>query len=262
MAIEHQVTMGGATEPTEFVFINCHQLIFSWAVAGVGKDIGGWAAVPSGTSHRCHSHGSSPSRWSKRLKTLCHPRFPGSDIVLRSARQQPIPALASSSSAISVPVAIRARNLSGTFGDDTDCYKLPEGGHVNAVKSDNPELRSSLLIVEDEPISRAVAADYFRSLNYDVFEASTAVEGAEILRAVERVDIVFADINLPGVMGGLSFAVWLAERYPEIPIVLTSGVQVIGPKLAGRVPFVPKPYSLEEVGRLFDGILKDDSKKP
>jgi CheY-like chemotaxis protein len=128
-------------------------------------------------------------------------------------------------------------------------------------KADNLRPRS-ILIVEDEPTLRAVAADYFQSLNYDVFEAATAVEGAEILRALGRVDIVFADINLPGVMGGFSFAVWLRERHSEIPVVLTSGVKSIGPNLAGRVPFVPKPYSLDEVAGLFDGILKGDALEP
>jgi CheY-like chemotaxis protein len=129
---------------------------------------------------------------------------------------------------------------------------------MNTVKSENPKHRPSLLLVEDEPIARAVAADYFRSLDYQVFEAGTAVEGAEILRAVERVDIVFADINLPGVMGGLSFAVWLRERHPDIPVVLTSGVRAIGPNLAGRVPFFPKPYSLDQVAHLFERMLKGD----
>ena len=114
--------------------------------------------------------------------------------------------------------------------------------------------RTTVLVVEDDPILRASTADELRARHYLVFEAGTAVEGAEILRASGGVDVVFADINLPGVMGGLSFAVWMRERYPEIPIILTSGVKTVGPALkgAGRVPFVPKPYDLDDVARLID----------
>jgi two-component system, response regulator PdtaR len=114
--------------------------------------------------------------------------------------------------------------------------------------------RTTILVVEDDPILRASTSDDLRARHYQVFEAGTAVEGAQILRASGGVDVVFADVNLPGVMGGLSFAVWMHERYPEIPVILTSGVKAVGPavKGAGRVPFVPKPYRLDDVTRLID----------
>jgi DNA-binding NtrC family response regulator len=119
--------------------------------------------------------------------------------------------------------------------------------------------RRTILVIEDEPILRGATADYLRSRHYRVFEAGTAVEGAEVLRAPGNVDAVFADINLPGVMGGLSFAVWMHERYPDIPILLTSGVKVAdtAPRGVGRVPFIPKPYNLDHVITLIEETISE-----
>ena len=122
--------------------------------------------------------------------------------------------------------------------------------------------RATVLVVEDEPILRATTSDGLRARHYQVFEAGTAVEGAEVLRASGSVDVVFADINLPGVMGGLSFAVWLHERHPKIPVILTSGVKTVGPALkgAGRVRFVPKPYDLDQVAKLIEETVSERGK--
>lgn len=124
--------------------------------------------------------------------------------------------------------------------------------------------QTTILVVEDDSILRASTTDELRARHYQVFEAGTAVEGAEILRTSGDVDVVFADINLPGVMGGISFAVWMRERYPEIPIILTSGVRTVDAavKGAGRVPFVPKPYDLNDVTRLFEEAVSARARTP
>ena len=114
----------------------------------------------------------------------------------------------------------------------------------------------TILVVEDEPVLRTVTADDLRTRGYWVVEAGSAVEAAEILQKA-RVDLVFADIVLPGIMGGLSFAVWLSERHPGVPLILTSGVKtnVSGLKRSDRVPFVPKPYDTDDVARLIADTL-------
>jgi DNA-binding NtrC family response regulator len=119
--------------------------------------------------------------------------------------------------------------------------------------------RRTILVIEDEPILRGATADYLRSRHYRVFEAGTAVEGAEVIRASSDVDAVFADINLPGVMGGLSFAVWTHQRYPDIPVLLTSGVKLVDTALkgVGRVPFVLKPYNLDQVVTLIEETISE-----
>ena len=115
----------------------------------------------------------------------------------------------------------------------------------------------AILLVEDEPVLRTVTADDLRTRGYWVAEAGSAVEAAEVLQKA-RIDLVFADIVLPGIMGGLSFAVWLRERYPGVPLILTSGVKtnIAGLKGSDRVPFVAKPYDIDRVAKLIADTLR------
>ncbi len=114
----------------------------------------------------------------------------------------------------------------------------------------------TILVVEDEPVLRTVTADDLRTRGYWVVEAGSAVEAAELLRNAQ-IDLVFADIVLPGIMGGLSFAVWLQERHPGVPLILTSGVKtnIAGLKGSRRVPFVVKPYDIDRVVKLIADTL-------
>ena len=116
---------------------------------------------------------------------------------------------------------------------------------------------TTVLVVEDEPVLLHFTAESLRDLGYVVQEAATAVEAAEHLRDALSVDLAFVDVNLPGVMGGLTFAVWLRSHYPNIPIILTSGVRSVSPNLkgVGAVPFIQKPYDVEELARLIGEAL-------
>ena len=115
----------------------------------------------------------------------------------------------------------------------------------------------TVLVVEDEPILLHLTAESLRDHGYIVQEAMTAVEAAAIMRDVSAVDVAFVDVNLPGLMGGLTFVVWLRAQYPNFPIILTAGVRSLSPNLTrvGRVPFVQKPYDTEELAQLIEEAL-------
>lgn len=115
----------------------------------------------------------------------------------------------------------------------------------------------TVLLVEDDVLVRISAADYLRSLGYRVIEAGATVEAGTVLSSGEAVHVVFSDIDLPGATGGLSLAIWLHANYPDIPIILTSGVRTVTPAFSEQrvVPFVPKPYDLAQVAALIAGLL-------
>jgi DNA-binding NtrC family response regulator len=68
---------------------------------------------------------------------------------------------------------------------------------------------------------------------------------------------VFSDVDLPGATGGLSLAVWIHAHHPAVPGILTSGVRAVMPTLGNQrvLPFVPKPYDLEDLSRLIAGVI-------
>ena len=97
-----------------------------------------------------------------------------------------------------------------------------------------------------------VAADALRSGGYAVTEAETADEAARILQvAGGAFDAVFSDIETPGELDGVALVRWVAQRWPTILLVLTSGrVRPLEGSLPSRTRFLGKPYDLDHVAAL------------
>lgn len=112
---------------------------------------------------------------------------------------------------------------------------------------------SSILIVEDEGLVRMMAVDMLEDAGFTVVEAASADEAWEILESRDDISVLFTDIEIPGSMNGFALAGRVAERWPHVRLVLTSGRCRPSP---GAVPdhgkFVPKPYQVDHVLRAFD----------
>jgi two-component system, response regulator PdtaR len=108
--------------------------------------------------------------------------------------------------------------------------------------------QKTVLIVEDHFWTRYMAAEYFRGSGYLVIEANDADEALSVLASGKRVHAVFSDIRMPGSMDGLALAAWIAQRYPGLPVILTSAHR---PDVlpANCQSFFVKPCSLTDVER-------------
>jgi CheY-like chemotaxis protein len=124
-----------------------------------------------------------------------------------------------------------------------------------------PRLRprtARILVVEDEVLIRAVIAEELRLAGFSVIEAGRADEALTYIKAGEQVDLVFSDIQTPGSLNGLQLAEILRGKYPEIPVILTSGNAP--PRHVGIVEaFVPKPYDVTQTIALISEILAEKS---
>lgn len=109
----------------------------------------------------------------------------------------------------------------------------------------------TLLVVEDDVITRYAICDALRYAGYTVLEASSPGEARAVLAAV-TVDLVFVDLNIPGEGEGLCVARFARDRRPEVKVVFTSGRAPagIGSSLDDIGPFVRKPYLIATVLRL------------
>jgi CheY-like chemotaxis protein len=106
-----------------------------------------------------------------------------------------------------------------------------------------------LLLVEDEALARISLAEELRAVGLTVIEAVNADEAWEYLQAGCEIDIIFSDIEMPGSMDGLQFALRVRECYPLLPIILASGN--CGPDVSEEiVKFLPKPFALEDAIQL------------
>jgi CheY-like chemotaxis protein len=109
------------------------------------------------------------------------------------------------------------------------------------------------LVVEDEALVRMVAVDMLEAAGLTVFEAATADEAWAILESRGDIGALFTDIEMPGSMNGFALANQVAERWPHIRLVLTSGrCQLASRDVPDHGMFVPKPYMAEHVLSAFE----------
>ncbi|GAB2178682.1 response regulator [Dongia sp. agr-C8] len=114
--------------------------------------------------------------------------------------------------------------------------------------------KSTVLVVEDDILIRMAAADHLRDSGYRVLEAADAEEARTLLRASEPIEVVFSDINMPG-MDGIKLALWIAKEFPDVKVVLTSGDPRNAAAARAVTHFLEKPYDLDMLGRLMKQLL-------
>ncbi len=122
-----------------------------------------------------------------------------------------------------------------------DAAGVPNGDH-------HPRRRLVILVVEDEVLVRTAAAFQLRSLGYTVLEAGNASQALEVLQSRMRIDLVFTDVMMPGLLDGADLARVVLSEYPAIRIMLTSGAARHGPDLE-KLPMLHKPYAFDELAR-------------
>ena len=117
----------------------------------------------------------------------------------------------------------------------------------------------TVLLVEDDEQVLGMAVESLEELRYRVIIARNAAEALAHLRDVERIDILFSDVVMPGGMNGSQLAVEAQRVRPGIKVLLTSGYvanldegQVIG---HGELPVLNKPYRRDELARSLRLVL-------
>jgi CheY-like chemotaxis protein len=105
----------------------------------------------------------------------------------------------------------------------------------------------TVLLVEDEPMVRSLAARALRNFGYTIIEASDGRQALEVFQRQESdIALVVTDVAMPD-MGGRELATRLNELAPELPVLFMSGytgeeVTERGMLPAG-VPFQSKPFA-------------------
>ena len=103
-----------------------------------------------------------------------------------------------------------------------------------------------VLVVDDDVFERLGASYMFSDAGYRVFEAGSADEALQFLESTADVRLLFTDVSMPGSMSGSDLARRVAERWPEIGIIITSGRRRPEPLPLGS-QFHAKPYEPNNV---------------
>jgi CheY-like chemotaxis protein len=114
----------------------------------------------------------------------------------------------------------------------------------------------TVLVVEDDVLTRFMVAEELRTSGFKVLEASTGADAISILETLP-VDLVFTDIYIPGSLGGLDVAEAARRLRPAPQVILTSGRLRPDdiPNVREFGTFIAKPYLLSRVVDLVRRML-------
>jgi len=108
--------------------------------------------------------------------------------------------------------------------------------------------RSSVLIVEDEEAVRYLSRVILERAGHRVYEASTPEQAESVMSEVGQVDVLVADVMLPGGRGPDLFA-RLRVRYPALRVVFMSGYLdedvLEGAETDPAMRFIQKPFAAD-----------------
>ncbi len=107
-----------------------------------------------------------------------------------------------------------------------------------------------VLVVEDNDDVGQFSTELLEDLGYTVLRVASPDAALAILAEDEfSADLVFSDVIMPG-MNGVELAGLIRERYPGLPVVLTSGYSNVLAENAHRgFELIQKPYSVELLSR-------------
>lgn len=132
--------------------------------------------------------------------------------------------------------------------------EMPTDAIEAAAAASEPATRGRgyrVLVVEDNDDVGRFSTELLEDLGYTVRRAANASTALAMLAADEfSADLVFSDVIMPG-MNGVELASIIRERYPGLPVVLTSGYSnVLAENAHHGFELIQKPYSVELLSRI------------
>ena len=131
------------------------------------------------------------------------------------------------------------------------------GSTVHDARTGTEGIRGRVLIVEDDVVVAELAAGMLGELGFESTITHSAKEALERLSGEKRPTLILTDIVMPGGISGIELARTVRGRFPELPILLTTGYSE---QVAGEhgFPVLQKPYDLASLARALEKLLKQE----
>ena len=99
-----------------------------------------------------------------------------------------------------------------------------------------------VLVVEDDVLQRELAVVLLEASEMDVIQCESAERALRVLEKMGgSVSMIFTDVKLAGKIDGVELAHFATQCYPDIHVIVTSGI-ALTKNLPEGATFMPKPW--------------------
>jgi CheY-like chemotaxis protein len=106
-----------------------------------------------------------------------------------------------------------------------------------------------VLVVEDDPVLRAVIVDYLEDAGCLVFESGTAERAISLCKLGLSIDAVFTDVHLRSTLTGWDVGEAARCTLGDVPVIYASGGSVERARPVAGSVFFNKPYEPADILR-------------
>jgi nitrogen-specific signal transduction histidine kinase/CheY-like chemotaxis protein len=123
----------------------------------------------------------------------------------------------------------------------TSCEKQIVGNDMSSVDAPRPH-RQTVLVVDD---SAEVTSSLFEQLHYNTIYRDSTDAVLKLLADGAKIDIVFSDIVMPGMIDGVGLASEIRARYPNLAVFLTTGYSDAAKAALPNFRILRKPFDTD-----------------
>jgi PAS domain S-box-containing protein len=117
----------------------------------------------------------------------------------------------------------------------------------------------TVLLIDDEPLVRMIAAEALEELGYNVIEAGDGASGTKILNSGRQINLLITDVGLPGGMNGRQVADAARVTRPDLKVLFITGYAENAVLNHGHLDqgmhVLTKPFQMEVFGRRVKDLI-------
>jgi PAS domain S-box-containing protein len=121
------------------------------------------------------------------------------------------------------------------------------------------EAGETVLVVEDEPIVRALILEVLGDLGYRALEAADGPSGLRVLESRQRIDLLVTDVGLPG-LNGRQLADHARLARPDLKVLFITGYAEQAAMASGflepGMEMITKPFAIEDLASQLREIIE------
>jgi PAS domain S-box-containing protein len=112
----------------------------------------------------------------------------------------------------------------------------------------------TVLVVDDSADVAEVTSSLFEHLGYETIYRESAEVALDLLGDGTEIDLVFTDIVMPGTIDGIGLAREINSRYPDLPVVLTTGYSDAAKGAPPNLRILRKPFDADTLRDFIDDL--------